>query len=141
MTVNPEQIKAEVAQMFGNKPEDVYPAKKAEAFEDMTADNAVPSIAEPAMNEPTGDVATVEDLLNAMPDEMPEEEASLVDKLQALIDNEATDKEVKATAEELLARLEELSAVEQNINDFLAENAPAEVQTPAEGEVSTEGAL
>ena len=134
MAFKPEQ--EEVAQMFGNKPEDVYTSKKAEAFEDVTATPVADALMPDAM--PTGDVATVEDLLGSMPEEeMDNDEKTLADQLQAVIDNEDTDADVKATAEELLARLDELSAVEQNVKDFLAENAPSD-EAPADEAVAKE---
>lgn len=123
-----------LARMFGNEPNDVYgePAKDVETPQGFQEE-----------------VATVEELLAELPpieevaEEIVEEEVveeeieapSLIDRLKTVIDGEAED-DIKTTAEELMARLEELSAAQGNAETFLSENEAVteEVAEVAEGE-------
>jgi TusA-related sulfurtransferase len=126
-----EKQSVDIAKIFGYEPNEVYgdPVAKETRLEGFQ--EQVPTVEElladlPEVDEGMGD--------GEVPVEGAEEEvedAKLVDQLKAIVDDEEADADIKKTAEELMARLEELSAAEENAKAFLAENKPA-VEEPVE---------
>ena len=120
------EVAKNIAEQFGNKPEDVYEEQMADA-------NAIGDMLDvPAEDMPVEDMAIPEE--EQAGEEMDAEDD--VDKiktdLQAIADDEEADKADKKQAEELIARLDELGAAIQNAKDFVAEKAPVEEEVPAE---------
>ena len=129
----------ETCRQMGTDPVEIYGERKAFADEDLLGLDASPADvpADIPMDIPADIPADI-----PVEEEVVEEEAIIdplqekKDRLQAIIDNEATEKADKDTAEELLARLEELGAALQNADDFLAEK-----EAVIEDEVSEETPL
>ena len=131
---NPEQM--EVAAAFGHAPNDVYgeptqdkPAEKPQGFQEevATVEELLGEIAPPE----GADVAAV-----AVVDEEeapPSDVDGLISRLQTIMDSEDASEEDKTSAEEMMARLEELKAAKQNAEEFLTEKEVA-VVAPVEGD-------
>ena len=125
-----------VAQAFGLNPEDVY--TEAFADEEIPEDllNLPPEGEEAPAEEPA--MPEMEEEKEETPEDLSKDIDALKEKLQKIIDNPDTPDDVKQTAQDLLARLEELSAAVDNASEFVTSNeglaseeAPME-EAPAE---------
>ena len=126
-----------LAQMMGHSPNDVY----GEPVEDKTDlqkfQEEVPTVEELLAELPTDDV--VEDIATDVAEDVVEDvveevEEDILAKLKTYLEGEIKDAD-KETAEELVARLEELASATENAQAFLAEKVTV---MPEEGVVVEE---
>jgi len=140
---NHDPQKVEVAEMFGHKADDIYgepketkEAKKPQGFQEEVA-TVEDLLGDLPLDENAGGAPPMEDIL---PLEVEEEAPvgdvdGLISRLQTIADMEEVSEEDKSSAEEMIARLEELKAAKTNAEEFLSEKETADVDV----DVTVEG--